>query len=229
MGTKENLIKFMRLGLLGIVPLSGPIANASELAIQTSEIGATVSVIDHRDDKRTELGITPLSVAHYEEKLGGNTLVVEKPGFAPVYLPISEKLDRDVKIKIELKRLDAWDPVAVDFNQKVADSAENLVDQIVAVQGLLDERKVKEGLSRSEELRASYPRSVSAKVLYANALLLSGQTDKASSLYTELLADIPESRKVLRQSIESLKNRISKIGSGRIPARAPLDILQGGR
>ncbi len=119
-----------------------------------------------------------------------------------------------------MKPLGEWTPE--EFNKKSIVTAENIIDQVLGIQALLDARKVKEALPLAENLKAAYPTSVSVRLVYANALLLSGEPAKADGIYTMLLDEIPDSRKYLKDSITAVRARLRGV-------RVPASKVKGGR
>lgn len=186
-------------------------ASSFEMAIEASEVDANVYDVTVAS-KKTHLGKAPLAFKK-EEEVAGKVFLIEKPGFAPVYIPMAGDLKRGMTIHVDLIKSEEWTPE--ELTRKSMETAEKMVDQILSLQALLDARKTADALPLAENLKNTYPESVSARLVYANALLLSGDVTKADSIYGILLEEIPQSRKSMRDSIEAVR---IKLRGGRVPA-----------
>ncbi len=199
--SRKFLLLFMILTQLAAIGA----ANASDLQITSTEPETLVIDVTNPLSKK-EMGRTPLLLKDYD---GSETKVftLEKPGFAPVYIPVSGGLSKNVTIAVNLKRVIDWTPE--ELTRKSMETAEGMVDQIMTVQALLDNRKMKEALPLLETMKSEHPRSISVRLIYANALLINGEVARADSMYATLMGEIPESRKYLRDSIELVRSRLN--------------------
>lgn len=189
----------------------------SEVQISTSEKGVEVSLRDERDEVVSKFGTTPVSLKPGDLKVG-HILVVEKSGFAPVYIPIMSEFKSDSKIRVKLKKLEEM--IHPDLEKKTTDAAEGIIDQIFITQNLIEQKKYYEALISAENLRLNYPNSLAVKLVYSNALLMNGARDKALAHYNFILNELPPQRTLMRESIENLKKRIA-------PARQPASVKKG--
>lgn len=192
-------------------------ASAAELVITSTTGDTRVFEVSGKEQKL--IGTAPVTIKDPENYVG-KVLLLEKPGYASIYTPIPGDLKSSTTISVHMKELGEWTPE--EFNKKSIVTAENIVDQVLSIQALLDTRKVKEALPLAENLKAAYPTSVSVRLVYANALLLSGESAKADGIYTMLLDEIPDSRKYLKDSITAVRARLRG-------ERVPASKAKGGR
>lgn len=196
-----------------IVGISAPVfSEAALLKILSSEADTKVYEVTDPMNKK-ELGRTPLALEDFDTS-EPRVLLLEKPGFASVYIPFSQNVATHFAVKAQMHPLINW--TNEELSRKTIENAEAIVDKITAVQALLDSRKTKEALSLIDSLKTEYPNSFSVRMIHANALLLSGEGQKAQAIYSTLLSEIPTSRAYLKNAIEQIYSRLT--GSKRIPA-----------
>ena len=210
---KTNLtFNYYCLVLFGLVATTRSVG-ASDFTIMSSELDSKITDITDRTKPR-RIGKAPLTLKNLDVG-NGKVFLVEKPGFSSVYIPLTSELQKTTAVNVLMHKDTDWTPE--DLTQKIVTTAESILDRVLAIQALLDLRKISEALPLAENLKTSYPTSISARLIYANALLLSGDHARADSLYAALLEEIPVSRKPLRDSIEKLRGQLN----GRLPASAP--------
>jgi len=195
--------------ILGI--LSPVCSQAALLKILSTEPDTKVFEITDPMNKK-ELGRTPLTLNDFDTSQP-RVLLIEKPGFASVYLPFSQSVATHFAIKADMHPLINW--TSEELNRKTVEIAEGIVDRITVAQNLLDARKVKEALTMVESLKNEYPNSFSIKLVYANALLLNGEGQKADAMYSALINEVPSNKAYLKDSLEQIHSRLSKT---RMPA-----------
>lgn len=167
------------------------------------------------DEVRTHLGKTPFTLSNFTNS-EMTVYKIEKRGYAPVYLPLLARSRGLTLIRLSLKKTADW--VSEEAHKKSLEVAENMVDDLYAVQSMLDARKSKEALGLAESLHAKHPESIAARLVYANALLLNGDLVRARGIYAAALEEIPESRRTLRSTLTQVVARLSGRKPGRLPA-----------
>jgi hypothetical protein len=186
----------------------------SGVSLLTSEKNTSVYLKDESDEIVKALGATPLKIEHEDLPIG-KILVFEKAGYGTVYFPIINGFEKDSIVKVRMKKLDEM--ISPDLKKIAREEAELLVDEIMLVQQLIEQKKIAQAIVMSENLKEKYPESQSVKLIYANALLMSGSRAKAVAQYELLLKELPEGRRLMRESIE---NVVKKITPKRFPAAA---------
>ena len=204
---RHNLSKtILILGILAPI-----FSQAALLKILSTEPDTKVmEVTDPMNVK--ELGRTPLTLADFDTSQP-RVLLLEKPGFSSSYIPFSQSVATHFSVMVNLHPLINW--TNEELTRKTVEVAENMVDRITAVQTLLDSRKIKEALTMIDSLKNEYPNSISVRLIYANALLLNGEGQKAEAIYSSLLNEIPVNRTYLKEAVEQIHSRLS---GKRIPA-----------
>lgn len=196
-----------------ILGISTPVfGEAALLKILSSEPNTKVTEVTDPMNKK-ELGRTPLTLEDFDTSQP-RVLLLEKPGFSSAYIPFSQNVATHFSIMANLHPLINW--TSEELSRKTIENAEAIVDKITAVQALLDSRKTKEALTLIESLKTEYPNSFSVRLIYANALLLNGEGQKAETIYSTLLTEIPASRAYLKNAIEQIYSRLR--GGKRLPA-----------
>jgi len=181
-------------------------AFALDLKVKSSIDGAKVYESFTRKDKKF-IGETPLHIPKFDNSKG-RSLVVEKKGYNPVYLPISSSLKNNVEIDVELKTNFEWSAAEIQFEGKKI--AEKILDEVLVVQHLIDNKNLSEAMPRVHSLRNRYPDNIAVELLFANALLVGGKIKDAHSHYLTLLDHIPEEKGQLRAIIQNLDARLRK-------------------
>ncbi|MBC7691205.1 MAG: tetratricopeptide repeat protein [Methylotenera sp.] len=181
---------------------------ASELTLSASEEGATIHELtgEGANQKLVPIGKTPMTIKDADSS-ETKLYKIEKPGFATVYIPITSRMKANTSIAVTLKKNQEWAPS--DIEKRSLETAEEIVDQVYSIQSLLDSRKTAEAMAMAETLRGLHPSSFSVRLVYANALLVSGEVNKAQSLYTSLITEIPPGRASMKSSIQKIINRLS--------------------
>ena len=196
--------------LLGILQ---PIySEAALLKILSTEPDTKVFEVTDPMNKK-ELGRTPLTLTDFDTSQP-RILLIEKPGYASVYLPFSKEVATHFSIKADMHPLINW--TSEELNRKTVEIAEAVLDKITAVQTLLDTRKVKEALTLIESLKNEFPNSFSVRLVYANALLLNGEGQKADAMYASLISEVPTNKAYLKSSLEQIHSRLGN--KARMPA-----------
>ena len=196
--------KHFWLLLLSLAPSVSTVL-ASDFTITSSELDTKVTDVTDRAKPR-RIGKAPLTFKNLDVG-NGKVFLVEKPGFSSVYIPLTGELQKTTAVNVFLHKETDWTPE--DLTQKIVSTAESILDRVLAIQALLDARKIGEALPLAENLKTTYPTSISARLIYANALLLNGDHARADSLYAALLEEIPVTRKPLRDSIERLRDQLN--------------------
>lgn len=132
--------------------------------------------------------------------------VFEKPGFIPVYLPVFQTPSHNTEIKINLKKLDG--ETRVQATLPTLAMADDLMDEILAVQHLLDQRKYAQGLVQAEQLYSTHSRSSAVRLVYANALVLNKQIGRADQVYASIQEEINESKPAFLETIKQVRSRL---------------------
>ncbi|MBS1957853.1 MAG: tetratricopeptide repeat protein [Bdellovibrionales bacterium] len=158
------------------------------------------------EEEKTLLGKTPHTISDASSS-DVRVIKVEKPGYTPVYLPLFGHFRGITVIRVSMKKITDWMPE--DSQKKSQDLAERIVDEIFAVQTLLDAKQSKQALGLAETLHAKYPGSVAANLVYANALLLNGDFGRARGMYIGALDQIPDSRKQLKTTLARVLTKLS--------------------
>lgn len=183
-------------------------ALAGEMKIISSESNSRV--IDATDPKnKKELGVTPFTIEEFDPTIS-KVLLVEKPGFASVYVPLPENMAENTSIEVTMQPILNW--TSEELTRKTVENAENLLERVQAIQSLLDARKLKDAFPLIEALKNEYPSSFSVRLVYANALLLNGEGTKAEALYSKLLGEVPATRESLKKSIENIRSKLTRGG-----------------
>jgi hypothetical protein len=150
------------------------------------------------------------------EETASKLLVMEKPGFMPVYIPIFQgPRNEESSIQVDLKRIDG--ATKNQLISPVTSLADEMVDSIIYIQQLMDQKKFVEATTQAEALYIAHPQSMSVKLIYANSLMMAQQYARADSLYGSLIDQIPNSMSAMKASIQQIKNRIQ---GNRKPASA---------
>ncbi|MBU6154629.1 MAG: hypothetical protein KGP28_10040 [Bdellovibrionales bacterium] len=199
-------------------------AFAGELEIQATPAEVPVYEITATGQKNL-LGKTPLKLKDINTE-EPKVLLLESPGYASVYLPLS-KLRSKASFKLNLRRLEEWSLLQAPKNEnpiaKIEQKADQLVEKIITIQSLMDSRKTKEALVLADDLKSQYPGSFGVKMVYANALLLSGEKRKALAIYSSILEQLPANQRGMRESVRLIVNQLGQAvpdaGSIRSPAR----------
>lgn len=194
------------LFILSLLPQSG---FASELILNASVADASVYEVVRAEGVETEklLGKTPFEI----KEVNGSTdhlYKIEKEGFSPVYIPILHSTKGDSTIKVSLRKHQDWIPE--DAANRASAIAEKQIEEILTVQMLLEQKKLGEALSKAEDLKRDYPGSTGAELVYANALLMNGQVDRAVTLYSSLAQELPESKATLKATLKSLILKLNR-------------------
>ena len=200
-------MKFVYFALF--VTLSPALSMASQLVLNASEADSNVFEIIRSEgvDAEKPIGKTPYTVTQFDSN-ADHLYKIEKNGFSPVYLPFLRATKGDVTIKVSLRSHQDWIPE--DAAKRASAIAEQQIEEILTVQLLLDQKKLSEALAKSEDLKRSYPSSTGVQLVYANALLMNGQFDKATTLYTALIAELPESKVALKSSLQTLVQKLNR-------------------
>ena len=180
-------------------------SHAALLKILSSEADTVVTEVTDPMNKK-ELGKTPLTLNDFDTS-APRVLLLEKPGYAPVYIPFSQNVATHFAVKADMHPLINW--TSEELNRKTTENAEAIIDKVTAIQAMLDSRKVKEALTMADALKNEYPNSFSIRLVYANALLLNGEGQKAETLYSTLLSEVPSNRAYLKDSIEQIHSRLT--------------------
>lgn len=188
-----------------------PGAQVYELGDSTSSTGTMNATQD--EEQKTLLGKTPYV---FKDQGGSKVIKIEKRGYTPVYVPVFGQFRGLSLLKVTLKKVSDWLPE--DASQKSVEVAEKMVDEIFAVQSLIDSRKFKEALGTAETLHSQHPTSIAASLIYANALLVNGDFARARSIYAGAMEQIPDSRKQLKATLASTLQQLSGGSGGRMPA-----------
>ncbi len=202
-------------------------AHAVELKFESTEPFTQIYEI-HGDQKKL-LGTTPLKVNG--DAFQGKVFVAEKTGFVPAYMGLYGSPKSQALIQFSLKRLNDWLPE--EMNARIQQASEDLVDQVYLAQSLIEKRDYKSALAMLESLKTHFPQSLSIRILYANSLLLNGDSAKANLIYQSLVSEIPDSRKELKEQIINMGRHFkdfsfkAKPDSKRNPSSAPDE--KGGR
>ena len=205
---KSNLYSKTLLILGILLPIY---SQAAVLKILSTEPDTKVFEVTDPMNKK-ELGRTPLTLNDFDTTQP-RILLIEKSGYASVYLPFSQSVATHFAIKADMHPLINW--TSEELNRKTVEIAENVVDRITMAQNLLDSRKVKEGLAAIDSLKNEFPNSFSVRLIYANALLLNGEGQKADAVYASLISEVPTNKAYLKDSLEQIHSRLSKT---RMPA-----------
>jgi hypothetical protein len=199
---------FAALFMLGLILENT--ANAAVLKILSSEPETKVYEVTDPMKKKS-LGTAPLALEDFDTS-EPRLLMLEKHGFASVYIPFSQGVATHFAIQANMHPISDW--TSDELTRKTVDMAESLVDRITAVQSLLDARKTKEALAQVETLKNEYPTSFSVRLIHANALLLNGEGQKAQVIYKTLLSEVPANRTALKDAIDNIQKRLGS----RMPA-----------
>ena len=200
-----------QIALLILGALLPTYSEAAVLKILSTEPDTRVSEVTDPMNKK-ELGRTPLTLNDFDTSQP-RVLLIEKPGFASIYLPFSQGVATHFAIKADMHPLINW--TSEELYRKTVETAESIVDRITAAQALLDARKVKKALTMIESLKSEYPNSFSVRLIYANALLLNGEGQKADAIYSALISEVPSNKSYLKDSLEQIHSRL---GNKRRPA-----------
>jgi len=192
---------FLCFGLL--MPLH---SQAALLKLLSTEPDTKVFEVTDPMNKK-ELGRTPLTLENFDTS-NPRVLLMEKPGFASVYVPFSQSVATHFSFKADMHPLINW--TSEELNRKTIETAESMIDRITAAQSFLDARKVKEAMAILDSLKDEFPNSFTIRILYANALVLNGEGQKADALYTLLLSELPSTKAYLKESLEGIHSRLSK-------------------
>ena len=195
---------FSLLVIMGLIPQA---IFAIELKIDSNKKDSKVYSVGPNGEN-LELGTTPLTIKKFESK-SHPTILILKKGYVPVYIPISQKLKSKVSIMVNLKALNVWS--LSQYKNESQKLAEDLLDQVLLIQSLLDSRKVEMAIPMIQDLKRSYPKSISVGVLYANSLLMSGKRQLAQAYYEDLLEKIPDNRSILKKMVRTLNNKLKAL------------------
>lgn len=185
--------------LLGLLAISTS-AYAIDLSVKSNVKGASVYELKDNEHKES-LGKVPLDLKNFDNSTSRN-LVIEREGYVPFALPISQKLQDKVEVDVKLHKISEWSPEYMKKETIV--HAENIVDEIMAAQYLIDQRKNGEATLKIDELKAKYPDSLAVAILYANSLLLKGRKAEAREYYEGLLERLPDDRKYLKDMVQKI-------------------------
>jgi hypothetical protein len=202
--------------ILGFASLAAAFApragRALDLVVLASEPGASVGEVSGQGLRR-DLGTTPLTLDGYRPA-PGSVLLIEKPGFSSAYIPLGNDDGSKVALDVKLWKNASCPPE--DTARVALRRAEELVDQVLFAQRLLDRKDVRAAFPLISSLRASYPDSMSVEILYANALLMAGDLERAQTVYEALRKEIPADRKLLLEPIENVYRQLKS--RARVPA-----------
>lgn len=185
--------------LLGFILFSSS-TFAIDLTVTSSTKGSSVYELKAGEHKEL-LGKVPLSLKGFDNSTA-RTLVIEREGYVPFALPISQKLQDSVEVDVKLHKISEWSPEYM--KKETIIHAENIVDEIMAAQYLIDQRKNGEAALKIDELKAKYPDSLAVAILYANSLLLKGRKAEAREYYEGLLERLPDDRKYLKDMVQKI-------------------------
>ena len=180
---------------------ASPVCHAIEITFESTESSTQIFEVD--GDQKKALGVTPLTLNR--DSFNGKVFLAEKSGFVSAYMGLYENPKTKTQLRFSMKRLSDWLPE--EMNMRIQAASEDLVDQVYQAQSLIEDKKFKEALTLLEELKAHFPHSISIRILYANAVFLTGDSSKANQIYQSLLNDIPDSRKTLKEQIIHMNNR----------------------
>ncbi len=185
-------------------------ADAALLKILSTEPDTQVYEVTDPMNKKS-LGRAPLTLEQFDTSQP-RVLLLEKPGFSSAYIPFSQSVATHFSVMATMHPLINW--TSEELNRKTVEMAESIVDRITAIQSLIDARKIKEAITQIETLKNEYPNSFSVRLIHANALLLNGEGQKARSIYSALLNEVPSNRTYMKDALEMMQSRINK----RMPA-----------
>ena len=218
------IIRVIFITLMFCLCLAGSPAWAAEIVLTASEPDTKIYDISEGEAQRKEIGNSQLTLQ--EKDVGdGKILLFEKPGYSLVYVPLMSGFKSDVSINIKLKKSGEW--TSEESQKHALEVAADVIDRVLLIQGLLDSRRVSEALPLAEVLKEQYPSSVYTKLVYANALFMSGNVVKADTLWGHILGELPPGKSYIRDAVESVRANLRGRAGGTV--RAPAARKTGGR
>ena len=190
--------------MTGVMILLNSCLALAEMKIQTQPLGAKVYSFNEKEEKEL-IGETPLDLP---APLAGKKIVVEKPGFSPAYLFLPEDLSNQVQMSINLIPLSEWSTDVI--KSYISEATLKNVDQIVYLQALLDERKLDTARPLIDEFRKNYPASVAGKILFANYLLLSGNTQESLEQFDKISSELKPDQQYLKDLVDKMSSYLKK-------------------
>ena len=197
------------LSIISMVVAHPSYAYATELTFESTE--TATQIYEYDGDQKKSVGVTPFTLTR--DSFNGKVFLAEKSGFVPAYMGLYENPKSKTAIRFTMKRLSDWLPE--EMNTRIQNSSEDLVDQVYEAQSLIEDKKYKDALTLLDDLKTRFPHSVSIRILYANAVFLTGDSVKANQIYKSVLNDIPDSRKTLKEQITKMNARFK---NERVPA-----------
>jgi predicted Zn-dependent protease len=200
-------------------------AHAGVYRLVVQQDGAKVSEMRTDDDQGAVKGrsFTPVKNLNAIAVENGTSklLVIEKPGFIPVYLPLPGPPKKEVAlIQISLKRLDGTS--RTQLGAPARELADELVDRLIIIQQLLDQKKRAEASSQASVLYQEHPQSYAVRMIYAQTLVANGQYAQADEIYRVVLSEIPEHLPSVKAAIQQIRAHLGgqrmQGGTARSPA-----------
>lgn len=183
--------------------LLNPSESRADIRVESNIPGSKVYDVTDVGQKKI-LGEAPLVLP--ESRAGA--YVVEKQGYVPVQLAVPEGASGAIVMRVQLKDATEWLTAAQE--SAVRDRLEGALDSVLQIQSLLDKRQARQAQQASELLKSEFPASVMSRLLYANSLFIGGELQKAEAIYVSLLKEIPENRKVLKEAVQSVVDRMKR-------------------
>jgi tetratricopeptide (TPR) repeat protein len=137
---------------------------------------------------------------------------VEKKGFAPVVVILSQNNSDEVSLKVALPKMEEW--LGTEKILKAAESAQQTADELWAASALIQNGQTAEATHSLIDLATRYPDLYSAQVLLGNSCLRKGDVAHAKEYYETALSMIPKNQNSIRELVNHL---LVKMG-GRDPA-----------
>ncbi len=188
--------------------LFNPSTARADVRIESNVAGSKVYDVSEGGQKKL-LGEAPTVLP--EGRAGA--YVVEKQGYVPVQVAVPEGSSGAIVLRVQMKDATEWLTAAQEA--AVKGRLEGALDSVLQIQSLLDQRQVRQAQQASELLKSEFPASVMARLLYANSLFIGGELQKAESIYVSLLKEIPENRRVLREAVQAVVDRMKRRVGGR--------------